>query len=120
MAKLFELCSDVPQKLVMVQRANVVAERMAAVYDRRMSYLDTEQAIFEQCKRNRSKKRVHNTFSTEEAGRFGGGTFIATCRQQGTTEITEERGAKYHKKSVRTYSVHNYGAQACRVSADRY
>lgn len=83
MAKLFELCSDVPQKIVMVQRANVVAGRMAAVYDRRMSYLDTEQAIFEQCKRNRSKKRVHNTFSTEEAGR-GGASCIHENRFRGS------------------------------------
>ena len=71
MAKLFELCSDVPAKLVKVQRANVVAQRMAACYDRCMAYLDMEKAVFEQCKRNRSKKRVHNTFSTDEAGRDG-------------------------------------------------
>lgn len=97
MATLKDLCSSVPQSLLREQAIYNVNQRKQAAYNKRMHQLDMERAIFEQCKRQRTQKRVRNSFSTEEAGRYGGGTIIATIRNNGT-------------------HIH----QVCRVSANRY
>lgn len=71
MATLKDLCSSVPQSLLRVQANYEVAKRAQASYNKRMDKLGVECAIFEQCKRNRTQKRVRNTWSTEQAGRVG-------------------------------------------------
>ena len=90
MANLKELCSNIPQSMLHTATNYEVARRKVAAhrrqqreYNARMHALDMEQCIFEQCKRNRSKKRVHNTFSTEEAGR-GGASCIHENRFRGS------------------------------------
>lgn len=104
MANLKELCNNIPQTILHtaanyeVARRKVAAHRMRQKeYNARMQALDMEKCIFEQCKRTRTQKRARNTFSTEQAGRYGGGTIIATIRNNGT-------------------HIH----QVCRVSANRY
>jgi hypothetical protein len=71
MAKLFDLCENVPAKLVRIQQTSEIKARVAQTYAKRMDKLGMESAIFEQCKRTRTQKRVRNTWSTEQAGRIG-------------------------------------------------
>lgn len=71
MAKLFDLCENVPAKLVRIQQTSEIKARVAQTYAKRMDKLGTEKAIFEQCKRTRTQKRVRNTWSSEQAGRVG-------------------------------------------------
>lgn len=71
MATLKDLCSNIPQSLLRVQTDYNVNQRKQAAYNKRMERLDMEHAIFEQCKRTRTRKRVKNTFSREEAGTCG-------------------------------------------------
>lgn len=71
MAKLFDLCENVPAKLVRIQQTSEIKSRVAQAYAKRMDKLGMEKAIFEQCKRTRTQKRVRNTWSTEQAGRIG-------------------------------------------------
>jgi hypothetical protein len=104
MANLKELCGSIPQSIIHTATNYEVARRKVAAhrrqqkeYNARMQALDMERCIFEQCKRSRTQKRVRNSFSTEEAGRSGGGTIIATIRNNST-------------------HIH----QVCRVSANRY
>ena len=52
-----------------------VNKRKQASYNKRMECLDMEHAIFEQCKRTRTQKRVKNGWSTEQAGTVGTSTF---------------------------------------------
>ena len=68
MAKLFELC-EVPASLVRIQQTSEIKSRVAKSYASRMDKLGMEKAIFEQCKRTRTQKRVRNTWSSEQAGR---------------------------------------------------
>lgn len=118
----------ISEALLKVQRGNEIAERertaaarWAARARREERQLGNDRRIFAEGREDRpDRKRVRNNFSTEEAGRYGGGTILANVRNTGATLITERRGAKYHKKSIRTYSVNNYGSQVCRVSANRY
>lgn len=81
MAKLFELC-EVPAKLVRIQQTSEIKSRVAQTYAKRMDKLGMESAIFEQCKRTRTQKRVRNTWSTEQAGRIG--TVTVTRRFSGS------------------------------------
>ena len=71
MAKLFDLCENVPAKLVRIQQTSEIKARVAQTYAKRMDKLGMEEAIFEQCKRERTQKRVRNTWSSEQAGRIG-------------------------------------------------
>lgn len=71
MASLKELCKNVPLKLLHAQANYNVVVRTQTSYNKRMNSLDVEQAVFEQCKRQRSTKRVRNSFSREEAGTCG-------------------------------------------------
>lgn len=71
MATLKDLCSSVPQSLLRVQTDYNVNQRKQAAYNKRMQQLGMERAIFEQCKRERTQKRVRNSFSSEQAGRVG-------------------------------------------------
>lgn len=82
MANLKELCGNVPQSLLRVQTDYNVNVRMQASYNRRMQALDCERVIFEQCKRQRTQKRVRNSFSREEAGTCG--SAIVTIRKSCT------------------------------------
>lgn len=68
MATLKDLCSSVPQSLLRVQTDYNVNQRKQAAYNKRMERLGMERAIFEQCKRTRTQKRVKNGFSRDEAG----------------------------------------------------
>lgn len=77
MAKLMELCGSVPALIVRTQQRNVIAERAQKSYNRRMDALDLERAMFEQCKRERTRKRVRNTWSSEQAGTCGCITYDA-------------------------------------------
>ena len=78
MATLKDLCSSVPQSLLRVQTDYNVNQRKQAAYNKRMERLGMERAIFEQCKRTRTQKRVKNGWSSEQAGTCG--TYIATKR----------------------------------------
>lgn len=82
MAKLFDLCENVPAKLVRIQQTSEIKSRVAKSYANRLAYLDTEECIFEQCKRTRTRKRVRNTWSSEQAGRIG--TVTVTSRFSGS------------------------------------
>ncbi len=78
MATLKDLCSSVPQSLLRVQTNYNLNLQKQAAYNKRMQQLDTERAIFEQCKRERTQKRVRNGFSTEQAGTCG--TYLRDVR----------------------------------------
>lgn len=82
MARLFDLCKNVPAKLVRIQQTSEIKSRVAQTYAKRMDNLGMESAIFEQCKRTRTQKRVRNTWSTEQAGRIG--TVTVTRRFSGS------------------------------------
>lgn len=112
MATLKELCSNIPQSILRTQTNYEVATRMQASYNNRMEHLDMERAIFAQCKRERTKKRVRNSFSTDEAGTCGSGTYVR--RNVRTVEIREPRGKKNGVMQYRTYSVKSYSSQTCK------
>ena len=85
MATLKDLCSKVPQSLLNEQTNYNLMQRKVASYEKRVRDLDMERAIFEQCKRERTKKRVRNSFSREEAGTCG--DVIVTFRKGYTTQV---------------------------------
>lgn len=95
----------ISEALLKVQRGNEIAERertaaarWAARAAREERRLGNAGRIFAEGREDRpDRKRVRNNFSTEEAGRLGGGTILATIRNN-KTHIT----------------------QVCRVSANRY
>ena len=91
MATLKDLCSNVPQSLLNTQAVYNAMQRKVASYEKRMQQLDTEKCIFEQCKRNRTQKRVRNKFSTEEAGTCG--TYTRTMRFENSyiTKVCKSR-----------------------------
>ena len=91
MATLKDLCSNIPQSVLRVQTDYELATRMQQSYNKRMERLDVERAIFEQCKHQRTQKRVRNTFSREEAGtcgcvtvtkRFAGSRLTCVCKSR--------------------------------------
>lgn len=82
MANLFETCKNIPSTLVRIQQANVIRERQQACYEKRMRDLDMEKHIFEECKGVRIRKRVRNSFSSEQAGKIG--IITHEVRTQGT------------------------------------
>ena len=120
---IFEGARFISAAVVKVQQGNVIKERMENEEARRKAraareerMLGDDRSIFAACKVQRpQRRRVSYCASTEEAGRCE--SFVATFRSRGTTTITERRGkgSKYHKASVRTYEVGNYGCQACKV-----
>ena len=107
MATLKDLCSSVPQSLLRVQTDYNVNQRKQAAYNKRMERLGVERAIFEQCKRTRTQKRVKNKFSTEEAG---------TCSQSTTTRrfATSQTFVEKRGTSVRTYTLTSYTNIVCK------
>ena len=113
MATLKDLCSSVPQSLLRVQTDYNVNTRKQESYNKRMRALDCEQAIFEQCKRERTQKRVRNRFSTEEAG---------TCSQSTTTRRFATRQTFVEKRgtSVRTYTLTSYTNVVCKSYSNKY
>jgi hypothetical protein len=82
MAKLFDLCENVPAKLVRIQQTSEIKARVAQTYAKRMDKLGMESAIFAECKGARTQKRVRNTWSSEQAGRIG--TVTVTRRFSGS------------------------------------
>lgn len=121
---IFEGAKFISAAIVKVQQGNVIKERMEREEARRKAraareerMLGNDRSIFAACKVQRpQRRRVSYCAGTEEAGRCEA-SFIATFRSRGTTTITERRGkgSRYHKASVRTYEVGNYGSQACKV-----
>lgn len=95
MATLKDLCSSVPQSLLRVQTDYNVNQRKQASYNKRMERLDMERAIFEQCKHERTQKRVKNRFSTEQAGTCG--TYVRTMRFDNSyiTKVCKNYSNKY-------------------------
>ena len=91
MATLKDLCSSVPQSLLREQAIYNVNQRKQASYNKRMECLDMERAIFEQCKRERTQKRVRNRFSTEQAGTCS--TYVRTMRFENSyiTKVCKSR-----------------------------
>lgn len=91
MATLKDLCSSVPQSLLREQAIYNVNQRKQAAYNKRMERLGMERAIFEQCKRTRTQKRVKNKFSTEQAGTCG--TYTRTMRFENSyiTKVCKSR-----------------------------
>lgn len=91
MATLKDLCSSVPQSLLREQAIYNVNTRKQAAYNKRMERLGMERAIFEQCKRNRTRKRVHNTLYKEQAGTCG--TYTHTMRFENSyiTKVCKSR-----------------------------
>lgn len=91
MAILKDLCSNIPQSLLRVQTDYNINQRKQAAYNKRMERLDMERAIFEQCKRTRTQKRVRNTWSSEQAGTCG--TYTHTIRFENSyiTKVCKSR-----------------------------
>jgi hypothetical protein len=91
MATLKDLCSSVPQSLLRVQTDYNLNLQKQAAYNKRMERLGVERAIFEQCKRTRTQKRVKNTFSSEQAGTCG--TYVRTVRFENSyiTKVCKSR-----------------------------
>lgn len=91
MATLKDLCSSVPQSLLRVQTDYNLNLQKQAAYNKRMENLGMERAIFEQCKRERTQKRVRNRFSTEQAGTCG--TYVRTIRFENSyiTKVCKSR-----------------------------
>lgn len=120
---IFEGARFISAAVVKVQQGNVIKERMENEEARRKARaareerrLGNDRSIFAACKVERpQRRRVSYCASSEEAGRCE--SFVVTFRSRGTTTITERRGkgSRYHKASVRTYEVGNYGGQACKV-----
>ena len=120
---IFEGARFISAAVVKVQQGNVIKERMENEEARRKAraareerMLGNDRSIFAACKVERpQRRRVSYCASSEEAGRCE--SFVVTFRSRGTTTITERRGkgSRYHKASVRTYEVGNYGGQACKV-----
>ena len=113
MATLKDLCSSVPQSLLRVQTDYNLNLQKQAAYNKRMERLGMERAIFEQCKRTRTQKRVKNKFSTEEAGKCSQST---TTRRFATRQtFVEKRGT-----SVRTYTLTSYTNVVCKSYSNKY
>jgi NADPH-dependent ferric siderophore reductase len=113
MATLKDLCSSVPQSLLRVQTDYNVNQRKQASYNKRMERLDMERAIFEQCKRERTQKRVRNRFSTEQAGAC---SLTTSTRRFATSQtFVEKRGT-----SVRTYTLTSYTNVVCKSYSNKY
>lgn len=113
MATLKDLCSSVPQSLLREQAIYNVNTRKQESYNKRMRALDCEQAIFEQCKRERTQKRVRNTFSRDEAGTC---SLTTSTRRFATSQtFVEKRG-----KSVRTYTLTSYTNVVCKSYNNKY
>lgn len=113
MATLKDLCSSVPQSLLRIQTDYNVNQRKQASYNKRMQQLDMERAIFEQCKRTRTQKRVKNKFSTEQAGTCSQST--STRRFATSQTFVEKRGT-----SVRTYTLTSYTNVVCKSYSNKY
>lgn len=113
MATLKDLCSSVPQSLLRVQTDYNLNLQKQAAYNKRMERLDMERAIFEQCKRERTQKRVKNRFSTEEAG---------TCSESTTTRrfATHQTFVEKRGTSVRTYTLTSYTNVVCKSYSNKY
>ena len=113
MSTLKDLCSSVPKSLLRVQTDYNVNQRKQASYNKRMECLDMERAIFEQCKRERTQKRVRNRFSTEQAGTC---SLITSTRRFATSQtFVEKRGT-----SVRTYTLTSYTKVVCKSYNNKY
>lgn len=114
MANLKELCGSIPQSIIHTATNYEVARRKVAAhkrqqreYNERMRDLDLEQCIFEQCKRERTQKRVRNNWSTEQAGRC---SLSTTTRRFATSQtFREKRGNK-----VREYTLTSYTNVVCK------
>lgn len=113
MATLKDLCSSVPKSLLRVQTDYNVNQRKQAAYNKRMQQLGMERAIFEQCKRERTQKRVRNTFSRDEAGTCSLTT--STRRFATSQEFVEKRGT-----SVRRYTLTSYTNVVCKSYNNKY
>lgn len=95
MATLKELCSNIPQGLLRVQANYNLSQRKQAAYNKRMDRLEMERAIFEQCKRTRTQKRVRNTWSTEQAGTCGSYTHTMRFENSYITKVCKSRRTLY-------------------------
>lgn len=93
MGNLKSLCKEVPASLLRVQAVCNAGQRAQESYNRRMRSLECERAIFEQCKRSRSQKRVRNPFSSEEAGTKG--MYTRTIRTGKYTTIVCKSRSNY-------------------------
>ena len=91
MATLKDLCSSVPKSLLRVQTDYNLNLQKQAAYNKRMERLGMERAIFEQCKRTRTQKRVKNGWSSEQAGTCG--TYVRTMRFENSyiTKVCKSR-----------------------------
>lgn len=93
MSTLKDLCSSIPKSLLREQAVYNANQRAQASYNKRMQVLECEQAIFEQCKRSRTQKRVRNNFSSEEAGTKG--MYTRTIRTGKYTTIVCKSRSNY-------------------------
>lgn len=93
MGNLKDLCKEVPASLLRAQAVYNAGQRAKESYEKRMRSLDCEHAIFEQCKRNRTQKRVRNNFSSEEAGVTG--MYTRTIRTGKYTTIVCKSRSNY-------------------------
>lgn len=72
MAKLTELCSNIPDTLMREQVMRELIRRKARSYTRRVDGLKHEAHVFSKCAQRRPVKgKVKNTASSEEAGTIG-------------------------------------------------
>lgn len=91
MSTLKDLCSNIPVSLLRVQTIYNVNQRKQAAYNKRMQQLGMERAIFEQCKRTRTQKRVKNGFSSEQAGTCGSCTRTMRFENSYITKVCKSR-----------------------------
>jgi CO dehydrogenase nickel-insertion accessory protein CooC1 len=91
MATLKDLCSSVPQSLLRVQTDYNLNLQKQAAYNKRMERLGMERAIFEQCKRTRTQKRVKNGWSSEQAGTCGSYTRTMRFENSYITKVCKSR-----------------------------
>ena len=86
MASLKELCTSVPQKLLRVQTAYNVMQRMQESYKGRMNDLASETEVFEQCRQARPmRKKCHESASKEQAGRINN---VIVTKRFGNSRLT--------------------------------